>query len=222
MKQRTPLHVCAKFGNQNLIKILLPNTIDKNIALKALNESQDIDGRTPLHLACIEGNIEIIKCLIEEFNASYLTQSENLDTPFISACEYNHLDLINYFLELTNIDTTIRNSQGLNALDIAIVNHRDIIVRRLLCCNNWRRLMENAYYDEGGIISTPMRELIIFMPEIAYEIINTKLTTIKGNDNMTEHQVIYDYTLFEDQYHILNWMYGKLYLFNLINSNVTR
>lgn len=54
-KQCTPLHICAKFGNHTLIKILLPSTIDKKIAIKALNESQDIDGRTPLHLACIEG-----------------------------------------------------------------------------------------------------------------------------------------------------------------------
>lgn len=156
--------------------------------------------------------MEVIKCFIEEFNASVLTHAENLDTPFLSACEYGHLDVVNYFLEVTNIDTTIRNFKDHNALDIVIINHREIIVRRLLSCNNWRRLMENAYYDEGGVISTPMRELIIFMPEIAYEIINTKLTTIKGNDDMTKHQVTYDYTLFEDQYHIRNSMYRKLFI----------
>ena len=151
----------------------------------------------------------MIKCFIEEFHASFLTQAENLGTPFLSACEYGHLNVVNYLLEMTNADSTHRNSKGLNALDVAIVNHREIIVQRLLCCNNWRRLMENAYYDDNGTISTPMRELIIYMPDIAYEIIDTKLTMIKGNDNMSEHQVIYDYTFFEDQYHIRNWMYGK-------------
>jgi hypothetical protein len=151
----------------------------------------------------------MIKCFIEEFHASFSTQAENLGTPFLSACEHGHLNVVNYLLEMTNTDSTHRNSKGLNALDVTIVNHRDIVVQRLLCCNNWRRLMENAYYDDNGTISTPMRELIIYMPEIAYEIIDTKLTMIKGNDNMSEHQVIYDYTFFEDQYHIRNWMYGE-------------
>jgi ankyrin repeat protein len=233
LKQRTPLHVCAKFGNHALVKILLPDTIDKKVAVQALNDTKGMDGRTPLHLACIEGeshftektinfilpneeyylislgNMEVIKCFIEEFNASLLIQADNLDTPFFSACEYGHLNVVNYFLDMTNAVSTIRNSKGLNALDVAIMNHREKVVQRLLSCDNWRRLMENAYYDDSGIISTPMRELIIFMPEIAYEIVDTKLTSIKGSDDMTEHQVIYDYTFFEDQYHIRDWMYGE-------------
>ncbi len=51
----TPLHMCAKFGNRTLIKILLPDKIDQKIALRALNDTHDIDGKTPLHLACAEG-----------------------------------------------------------------------------------------------------------------------------------------------------------------------
>jgi ankyrin repeat protein len=54
-KQRTPLHIFAKFGNRALVKILLPDRIDKKIAIKALNDTHDIDGKTPLHVACIEG-----------------------------------------------------------------------------------------------------------------------------------------------------------------------
>lgn len=55
LKRSTPLHTCAKFGDRVLIEILLPKTIDKNIAIKALNDTQDIYGKTPLHLACAEG-----------------------------------------------------------------------------------------------------------------------------------------------------------------------
>jgi hypothetical protein len=69
--------------------------------------------------------------------------------------------------------------------------------------------MKNVYYDDIGTISTPMRKLIIYMPDIAYELIDTRFTTIKGSDDMTEHQIIYDYTFFEDQYHIRDWMYGE-------------
>ncbi|CAF3844759.1 unnamed protein product [Adineta steineri] len=209
LKQRTPLHICAKFGNVALIKTLLPDMIDRKIALKALNDSQDIDGKTPLHIACAVGNIEVVQFFIEQLNASLAIQADNRDTPLISACEHGHLHVVNYLLESTNADSTIRNSKGFNALDIAIINHHENIVRRLLACENWRQLMENAYYDDSGIISTPMRELIIFMPEIAYDVIDTKLTMVKSSDNMIEHQVTYDYTFFEDQYRIRNWMYGE-------------
>lgn len=151
----------------------------------------------------------MIKYLVEKFNISLTTQAENRDTPLICACTYGHLNVVNYLLEMTDADATVRNSKGLNALDAAIINQYESIVRRLLACNNWRRLMENAYYDDDGIISTPMRELIICMPEIAYNIIDTRLTMVKGSDDMIEHQVTYDYTFFEDQYHIRKWLYGQ-------------
>lgn len=156
----------------------------------------------------------MIKCFVEEFNACLTTQAENRETLIASACANGHLNVVNYLLGTTDADATMRNSKGLNALDIAIVNDRPKIVRRLLECDNWRRLMENAYYDNDGNVSTPMRELIILMPNIAYEIIDKKLTRVKESNNMNEHQIIYDYTFFEDQYHIRDWMYGKM--FNII------
>ena len=153
--------------------------------------------------------MDMVQYFIEKLKASVTTQAENRGTPLLSACEQGRMNVVNYLLEMTSADTTTRNSKGLNALDIAIVNHRENIVRRLLVCDNWRRLMENAYYDDGGVISTPMRELIIYMPQIAFEVVDTKFTTVKGSDEMIEHQVTYDYTFFEDQYHIRRWMYGE-------------
>lgn len=206
-KQRTALHMCAQVKNTVLVKILLPKTIDRQIVNKVLNDTRDIDGKTPLHLACTLGNLEVAKCFIEEFNACLTTQAENRETLIASACANGHLHVVNYLLETTDADATIRNSKGFNALDIAIVNGQTQIVRRLLECSNWRRLLKNAYYNPNGYVSTPMRQLIILMPDIAYEIIDTKLTHTKGNDDTSQHQTVYDYTFFEDQYHIRNWMH---------------
>jgi hypothetical protein len=158
------------------------------------------------------GNLDMIKRLIEDFEASINTRAEKRDTPFFSACERGHLDVVNYLLKQPHIDTTARNSKGLNALNAAIINHQESVVHRLLECDNWRRLMENAHNGEGDdydIPSTPMRELIIFMPDIAYEVIENKLTTVSGGEGQAVHRLTYDYSLFDDQYSIRDWTYGK-------------
>ncbi|CAF1003535.1 unnamed protein product [Adineta steineri] len=230
----TTLVSAVKSGNCTILNLILNacrhysflNIPILHLACK-LNNGRQIVGRSSTDEDCItaflvenlhlntlsdyneEGNIEVVQFFIEQLNASLTIQADNRDTPLISACEHGHLHVVNYLLESTNADSTIRNSKGFNALDIAIINHHENIVRRLLTCENWRRLMENAYYDDSGIISTPMRELIIYMPDIAYDLIDTKLTMVKGSDNMIEHQITYDYTFFEDQYRIRSWMYGE-------------
>ncbi|CAF4328688.1 unnamed protein product, partial [Adineta steineri] len=156
-----------------LLQILLPSGLNKSTAKQILDRLRDSDGKTPLHLACAEGKLEMVQQLIGTFGVSINTRAEKSDTPFFSACEQGHLDVVNFLLKQPGIDTTVRNSKGLNALDTAIINHQEPVVRRLLECENWRRLMENAHYGEGDdydVPSTPMRELIIFMPDIAYEV----------------------------------------------------
>ncbi|CAF4025415.1 unnamed protein product, partial [Adineta steineri] len=211
-KDRTPLHECALLGNTALLQILLPSRLDKSTAKQILSRVRDSDGKTPLHLACAEGKLEMVQRLIEGFDVSINTRAKKRDTPFFSACEGGHLDVVNYLLKQSDIDTTARNSKGLNALDTAIINHQEPVVRRLLECKNWRRLMENAHYGEGDdydVPSTPMRELIIFMPDIAYEVIENKLTKVIGGENQAVHQATYDYSFFDDQYSIRDWTYGE-------------
>lgn len=55
LTQRTALHICAQVESSALVKILLPDTVDKQIASKALNNTRDTNGKTPLHLACTKG-----------------------------------------------------------------------------------------------------------------------------------------------------------------------
>ncbi|CAF3821991.1 unnamed protein product, partial [Adineta steineri] len=211
-KDRTPLHECALLGNMALLQILLPSGLNKSTAKQILDRVRDSDGKTPLHLACAEGKLEMVQQLIGTFGVSINTRAEKSDTPFFSACEQGHLDVVNFLLKQPGIDTTVRNSKGLNALDTAIINHQEPVVRRLLECENWRRLMENAHYGEGDdydVPSTPMRELIIFMPDIAYEVIENKLTKVIGGEGQAIHQSTYDYSFFDDQYSIQDWTYGK-------------
>jgi ankyrin repeat protein len=55
----TPLHWAAKYGQLEMVKLLLENAEDKNPA--------DNEDKTPLLLAEVEGHVEIVK-LIKYFN----------------------------------------------------------------------------------------------------------------------------------------------------------
>ena len=103
----------------------------------------------------------------------------------------------------------MRTARGLNCLDVAIEKHHPKIVQYLLDHPQWRRLMESAQYDGRNVPITPMRRLIISMPEIAYDLIDKKLTTVVGGENQPVHLVTYDYTYFDDHYNIPKWFQGK-------------
>lgn len=135
--------------------------------------------------------------------------TDKRDTPLFSACEHGHLDIVQYLLSYADADATIRNWKGLNALDVAIIQRHPTVVQCLLASADWRRLMSNAHYDDNDVPTTPMRELIIYMPEIAYDLITTKLTKVTGGDDQAVHRVAYDYTFIDDQSYLKQWMYGK-------------
>lgn len=119
------------------------------------------------------------------------------------------MHIVQYLLRYTDADATVRNWKGLNALDVAIIQRHQSVVECLLDCSNWRRLMSNAHYDDNDVPSTPMRKLIIYMPDVAYNVITSKLTKLTGNDDQMVHRVTYDYTFVDDQSHLKQWMYGR-------------
>ena len=53
----TPLHLCAREGNENLCRLLLEHNADVNI--------QDNDGDTPLNWCVFEGNEKLRRLLLE-------------------------------------------------------------------------------------------------------------------------------------------------------------
>ncbi|CAF1629196.1 unnamed protein product, partial [Didymodactylos carnosus] len=136
-------------------------------------------------------------------------------TPIYLACENGCLPVVKYLLDYTNADATIRNARSYNCLDISIENHHEPIVEKLLLSDykHWEELMKNAQFDQRNVPITPMRRLIIYMPDIAVRLIDNKLTKrIGSNNHQTMYSVTYDYKYFEDQYLILDWIHASLYM----------
>jgi len=154
--------------------------------------------------------LKIVKYLVGEHHASVNTIADKQETPLFSACEEGHETIVKYLLAKTDADPTVRTARGFNCLDIAISKHHPEIVRLLLEHPQWRNLMASAQYDgRRRIPITPMRRLIISMPDIAHELIDKHFTTVTGGEDQAMHLVTYDYTFFDDHYNIPHWLHGK-------------
>jgi hypothetical protein len=138
-----------------------------------------------------------------------LVPADRRETVLFTACEYGHEDIVDFLLNESEADSTIQTAKGLNCLDVSITNHHEAIVTRLLNLPNWRKLMESAQLDENHVPSTPMRKLIIYMPDIAYELIDKRLTHVTGGDGQVVYRITYDYRYFDDQYNVPDWLPGK-------------
>ena len=156
------------------------------------------------------GHLETVKYLVDEHQASINTIADKQETPLFSACEAGHETIVKYLLDETDADPTVRTARGFNCLDIAIAKHHPEIVRHLLEHPQWRDLMASAQYDgRRRVPITPMRRLIISMPNIAYQLIIKKLTTVNGGEDQAVHLVTYDYTFMDDFYNVSDWLHGK-------------
>lgn len=114
-----------------------------------------------------------------------------------------------YLLDNTDADPTIKTAKGYNCLDTAIAKHHPEIVDLLLKHPEWRTLMKSVQYENSDVPITPMRRLIISMPEIAYELIDKRFTTVIGDVDQPKNLIKYDYTFIDDHYNICDWRLGK-------------
>jgi hypothetical protein len=155
------------------------------------------------------GNLATVEYLIETHEVSVNAYSGNRQTPLYGACEGGFLEIVNYLLDFTDADPTLKTAKGYNCLDIAIAKHQPKIVERLLKYSEWRTLMESAQYEGSDVPITPMRRLIISMPDIAYKLIDKKFTTVVGDANQPKRLIKYDYTFIDDHYNICDWHLSK-------------
>ena len=102
----TPLHWCAREGNENLCRLLLEHNADVNI--------QDKDGYTPLHRCALKGNENICRLLLEH-NANVNIQDNDGYTPLHWFAFEGNENLSRLLLE-QNAEVNIQHNDGCTIL----------------------------------------------------------------------------------------------------------
>jgi ankyrin repeat protein len=102
----SPLMLAALAGQLALCRLLINKDADVNKP-----------GWTPLHYAATNGHLEVMRLLLDE-NAYIDAASPNDTTPLMMAAHYGTPEAVKLLLE-AGADPTLKNVQGLSALDFA-------------------------------------------------------------------------------------------------------
>jgi len=102
----SPLMLAALAGELELCRLLIERDADVNKT-----------GWTPLHYAATNGHLDVMRLLLE--NHAYIdAESPNGTTPLMMAAHYGSVNAVKLLLE-AGADPTLKNIQGLSALDFA-------------------------------------------------------------------------------------------------------
>jgi len=110
----TALMVAAFKGNLPAVEALLAKDVEVNRP-----------GWTALHYAAASGNNKIVQLLLDK--SAYIdAESPNKTTPIMMAARGGHIYTVKLLLD-EGADATLRNAQGLSAIDMATMyKHKDI------------------------------------------------------------------------------------------------
>lgn len=89
-KQQTPLHIAAKNGHVDVVKILIQNG--------AQVRAKHHGGKTPLHLACQYGRFVVVKELIGYESASIHDTDDRMNTPLHLAAFWGNFGIVQYLI----------------------------------------------------------------------------------------------------------------------------
>lgn len=86
--KRTPLHIAAFMGNNEIVAILIAHGANVNI--------QAQDGMTPLHFASRKGHLDVVKTLVKYGASAKAKTAKKKETPYILAVKYKHDEVAMY------------------------------------------------------------------------------------------------------------------------------
>lgn len=121
-KDESPLMMAALRGNLDAARTLIARDADVNKT-----------GWTPLHYAASSGasDAQAMVALLLEHSAYIDAASPNGTTPLMMAAQYGEIDVARLLLQ-EGADPTIRNQQGLTALDFARKAERDGLAQDII------------------------------------------------------------------------------------------
>jgi transient receptor potential cation channel subfamily A protein 1 len=202
-------------GNPEMVKLFIHENLDVN--------APDMDDNTPLHLAASwdddeEEDVESRKLCIKQLidgKADVDALNIQQETPLHNASRSGSKKVVEFLLE-HNADLLVTDIKGLNCLEMAIEEENEEVVKYFIKHGQIFELMRNAQLerDENGHIKsdgkadTPMRKLIVKMPDMALLMFD-KCTIELGAEGTSSHRKTYNYEFLEDQYFVRSWEKSK-------------
>ncbi|XP_065891015.1 transient receptor potential cation channel subfamily A member 1-like [Dysidea avara] len=215
---RTPLHIAAQYGNLQCLKELLDGGADvtkvdkdnNNILHIAciygqLNTVQFLlqsglispelsNGKlgTPLSCAAYHGHDHIVSCLLGRDVSCNGSYADLKVSPLLLATQQGHIKVVKVLLEYPRIDVTLTNEAGHNALAEAIVKGYKEVALEIITSDHRDKAMRMCTKDN----MTPMRLLIMHMPDLAKVIMDKCIVANEGASGVTH--ITYNYEFIDD------------------------
>lgn len=124
----TALHNAAKYGNLQMVKLLLEAGAKKDAP------DTGVQGRTPLHCAAENGHLDVVRLLVEAGANMDQPMTEGGSTPLHWAAENGHLDVARLLVEAGANKDQPMTEDGSTPLHLAAQNNHDAVVRLLNEC----------------------------------------------------------------------------------------
>lgn len=118
-----PIHIAAKYGDLNILKMIIANGVDINL--------KDNEGATALAYAAAQNQISVVKYLLALPNIEANEGGEG-GTPFCRAAGTGNIALISMLLNNKKIDVKKVIGQNYNALQCAMKQRKRGVLQMLL------------------------------------------------------------------------------------------
>jgi ankyrin repeat protein len=202
-------------GNFEIVNLLIKEGLDVN--------ASDMDYNTPLHnVVCwvtdeekeINERIQCIKCLIEN-EADIDACNIRGETPLHYASRCGSYKLVKELVD-HNADLLLVNIDGYNSFEVAIKAEREDVIKYFIDHDQIFHMMRNAQLEKDSmefiplsyLPDTPMRKLIVNMPDMALLVLD-KLTTNLNGETSGSDIIVYSYEFLDDEYFIYQWNKSK-------------